>query len=140
MISNNCEKCGHLMVRHGYTMNRCLNCEHVQPREPDPVEPTPEVVRARVSALLMREALCEQVYRERERWSPDKPVKSLGLRSILPEEVERCLVGIEAEGVLLDILDTTADTNLMKWLGARVLDRILRDRAQLGLPEGEAPT
>src|SRR5262249_1854676 len=38
-------------------------------------------------ALIMREVICEQIYREREHWNPHHPNRSLGIRSITPEEI-----------------------------------------------------
>lgn len=42
---------------------------------------------ALATALLMRELVCEQVYRGRARWDAEHPCRALGLRDITPEEV-----------------------------------------------------
>lgn len=38
-------------------------------------------------AMMMRELICEQVYRERANWNTEHPNKALGVRTITPEEV-----------------------------------------------------
>ncbi len=43
--------------------------------------------REEAAALLMRELICEQIFRERAKWDPDHPSRALGIRTIEPREL-----------------------------------------------------
>lgn len=44
------------------------------------------------AALLMREVVCEQVYRQRAAWDVEHPNNSLGVRTIHPHDIARAVV------------------------------------------------
>jgi hypothetical protein len=71
------------------------------------------------SALLMREVVCEQIYRQRAAWSPDHPNKALGVRSIDPAAL--------IPYVRPHLLGMTPDE--LKAEAARVLDLITAPKA-----------
>lgn len=75
------------------------------------------------TALLMRELVCEQIYRERANWDPEHPNRALGIRSILPEEVIPF-----AREHQVTLLAVRIDTMRMKEIAAEVLDQIVAQR------------
>jgi len=75
--------------------------------------------REQAAALLMREVLCEKIYREREKWDPEHPNMALGVRSILPRDLMP-FVGTH-------LLRLSPDS--MKLYAAKVLD-LLEDGAE----------
>lgn len=75
-------------------------------------------VSADAIVLLTREVLCEQIYRQRDKWDPAHPNNSLSVRDIAPEEI----VPHVHEGVL-DMNKSELRTH-----AAEVLDRILAAR------------
>lgn len=86
---------------------------------------TAATMRARVYALIMREIVCEQVFREREKWSAQKPVTSLSLRTLDPSEIAPHLHRLYSEhGAEL----LSAETKTLKEIGAEVLDAIAAKR------------
>jgi hypothetical protein len=72
------------------------------------------------SALLMREVLCEQVWRSRHLWDVNHPARALGMRMIDPEEildhVEESILGLGSDA--------------LKALAAHVLDAIIAKRIE----------
>lgn len=69
---------------------------------------------AAATALLMRELICERVYRERANWNADHPNKAMRIRKITPESV----VAHATSAVL------TMDGDALKAHAATVLDLI----------------
>jgi hypothetical protein len=79
---------------------------------------------AHVAALLMREVVCEQVYRHRAAFDAEHPCRSLHIREITPEEiVDAVTVRVGHFGYVLAL-----DKDGLKMLGAIVLDEIIARR------------
>jgi len=81
------------------------------------------------SALLMREVVCEQIYRSRSKWNESHPNRALGVRSIHPDAIAdaadmRLMLVPSAEIKALAALMLDADaqawrTLVKEWLDAR---------------------
>lgn len=81
-------------------------------RPPRPPRPPRNVVAA---ALLMREVVCELVYRNRAQWDAEHPNRALGVRTI-----DAALVATHSHSGLVDL-----EASELRGEASRVLDRIL---------------
>lgn len=68
--------------------------------------------RLAASALLMREVVCERIYRRRDEWDHEHPNFSLGVREIRPGDIAAAAVGA--------VVDLPASS--LKDLAAEILD------------------
>ncbi|MGD9749428.1 MAG: hypothetical protein AB7W59_00370 [Acidimicrobiia bacterium] len=85
-------------------------------------------------ALVAREVACQQLYDKRVYFDDLAPVKSVGLRSILPGEVSRVAEDFwrDKRAMAQSYLRaaTRADTDVLKALGASMLAAIVRNRRE----------
>jgi hypothetical protein len=83
--------------------------------------------REQAAALLMREVICEKIYRERDKWDAEHPNRALGVRSFWPRDLMPFVVT-----KLLRL-----DKEQLRSYAAAVLD-MLEKRVQLKAPAAEA--
>lgn len=72
----------------------------------------------RACAVLMREAICERIFRARDRWNADHPCRALGVREIPWETITWHVSRVGADAIV--DMDKTA----IRALAASIMDEV----------------